>query len=102
MEELEPITPGEILLEEFLRPLGMSQSQLAKDLLVPPARINDIIHARRGITADIALRLSAYFGTTPEFWMNLQSRYDLKIAWRDQGPTIQTTIKRKNPQEARA
>ena len=77
---LSPIPPGEILLEEFMRPLGVSQNKLARDLDVPVARINDIIHAKRGISADTALRLAAYFETSAEFWLNLQTRYDLKIA----------------------
>jgi antitoxin HigA-1 len=78
--KLQPVPPGEILFEEFMRPLEISQNQLARDLEVIVGRIIDIIQARRGISADTALRLSAYFGTTPEFWMNLQTRYDLKVA----------------------
>jgi antitoxin HigA-1 len=74
----DPIPPGEILLEELMHPLGISQNQLARDLDVPVTRIGDIIHARRGITTDTALRLSIYFGTTPEFWVNLQSQYNLR------------------------
>ena len=85
VRKLDPIPPGEILLEEFMRPLGISQNKLARDLDVPVARINDIIHARRGISADTALRLSVYFQTTAEFWLNLQSRYDLKVATRTRG-----------------
>lgn len=77
-DKLSPIHPGEILLEEFLVPLAMSQYRLAKDLAVPPRRVNEIVHGLRGISADTALRLSRYFGTTAEFWMNLQSRYDLE------------------------
>ena len=72
--------PGEILLEEFLKPMTISQSRLATELRVPCHRINEIVHGRRGITADTALRLSKFFGTTPDFWMNLQQSYDLAAA----------------------
>jgi len=75
---LEPIHPGEILLEDFLGPMGLSQYRLAKGLNVPPRRINEIVHGKRGITADTALRLARFFGTTDRFWMNLQNRYDLE------------------------
>ncbi len=90
---LEPITPGEILLEEFMKPLGISQNKLARDIDVAVARINDIVHGRRAITPDTALRLAYYFGMSPEFWINLQSRFDLKIAKRDFGPTIEKRIR---------
>lgn len=76
---IPPIHPGEVLLEEFLKPLGISQYRLAKDISVPPRRINEIVHGKRTITADTALRLSHYFGTSERFWMNLQTRYDLEI-----------------------
>jgi addiction module HigA family antidote len=79
-KKLEPIPPGEILLEEFMRPHGISQNRLARDIDVNPARINDIVHGRSAITAAIALRLGKYFGTTPELWLNLQSDYDLRRA----------------------
>jgi len=72
--------PGEILFEEFLKPMGISQSKLAIELRVPCHRVNEIIHGRRGITADTALRLAKFFGTTPDFWMNLQKSYDLVAA----------------------
>lgn len=75
----EPIHPGEILLEEFLRPLELSQYRLAKDVSVSPRRINEIVHGQRGITADTALRLARYFGTSDLFWMNLQTQYDLEV-----------------------
>jgi len=75
-----PIHPGEILLEEFLRPLDLSQNRLGQDLGVPPQRVGDIVRGRRGITADTALRLACYFGTTPQFWLNLQSRFELDTA----------------------
>ncbi|MCK5117077.1 MAG: HigA family addiction module antidote protein, partial [Candidatus Aegiribacteria sp.] len=78
--KLSPITPGEILLEEFLKPMGISQSQLAKDISVPANRISQVIHGKREITADTALRLGKYFGIEPEFWLNLQVRYNMKIA----------------------
>lgn len=74
------ITPGEILLEEFLKPMNISQNRLAIEILVPPARINAIIKGNRAITADTALRLGKFFGTGPEFWLNLQSNYDLSLA----------------------
>ena len=75
---LQPIHPGEVLLEEFLVPLGISQYRLAKDISVPPRRINEIVHGKRAITADTALRLAKFFGTTDRFWLNLQVRYDLE------------------------
>ena len=74
-----PIHPGEILLEEFLEPMGLSQYRVAKDISVPARRINEIVHGKRGITADTALRLSRYFGTSERFWMNLQIRHDLEV-----------------------
>ena len=77
--KLAPIHPGEILLEEFLEPLGISQYRLAKDISVPPRRINEIVHGIRAITADTALRLARYFGTSERFWLNLQIRYDLEV-----------------------
>lgn len=77
--KLAPIHPGEVLNEEFLVPLGISQYRLAKDISVPPRRVNEIVLGKRGITADTALRLSRYFGTTDRFWLNLQARYDLEI-----------------------
>ncbi len=92
-ERLDPIPPGEILLEEFMKPLGVSQNKLARDIDVPVARINDIIHARRGISADSAVRLGAYFKTSAEFWSNLQSRYDLKKAKAALGPALAMTIR---------
>jgi len=76
---ITPIHPGEILLTEFLEPMGISQYRLAKDVSVPARRINEIVHGKRAITADTALRLSRYFGMTESFWMNLQTRYDLEV-----------------------
>jgi antitoxin HigA-1 len=74
-----PVHPGEILNEEFLEPMGLSQYRLAKELSVPPRRINEIVHGKRAISADTALRLARYFGTSDEFWMNLQVHYDLEV-----------------------
>ena len=76
--KLAPIHPGEILLEDFLEPMGISQYRLAQDISVPPRRINEIVHGSRRISADTALRLARYFGTTERFWLNLQSRFDLE------------------------
>ena len=78
-KKMAPVHPGEILQEEFLRPMGISQYRLAVDTSVPPRRINEIVHGKRAITADTSLRLSRYFGTSERFWMNLQTRYDLEI-----------------------
>ena len=79
MKMLAPIHPGEILLEEFLEPMGISQYRLSKDISVSPRRINEIVHGKRAVSANTALRLAKYFGTSPQFWLNLQSRYDLEI-----------------------
>ena len=78
-KKLPPIHPGEILLEEFLRPKGISQYRLAKSIGVPPRRINEIVHGNRRITADTGLRLSRFFGTSERFWLNLQTSYDLEV-----------------------
>jgi antitoxin HigA-1 len=78
--KLSPVHTGEILFEEFMRPLGISQNRLARDLHVPPYRINQIVHGKRRLTADTALRLSRYFGTSARFWMGLQADYDLDVA----------------------
>src|SRR5437660_7635449 len=77
--KVSPIHPGEILLEEFLSPLGLSQYWLAKETSVPPRRINEIVRGSRSISADTALRLARYFGTSERFWLNLQARYDLEV-----------------------
>ena len=79
-KKLRPVHPGEMLREEFMKPLGLTMNKLAMDLRVPVTRIGDILHARRGITADTALRLARYFRNTPEFWMNLQTWYELESA----------------------
>ena len=90
---LPPIPPGEILLEEFMRPLGMSINALARDIHVPPNRVSGIVNGTRGITADTALRLSKCFGTTAELWLGLQADYDLRIAMRDVWPKIEPNIR---------
>jgi len=76
---LAPVHPGEVLLEEFLEPMGISQYRLAKDISVSPRRINEIVHGKRAVTADTALRLSRYFGTSDRFWLNLQASFDLDV-----------------------
>ena len=78
-KKLPPIHPGEILMEEFLKPMNISQYRLAKDISVSPRRINEIVHGIRAITSDTALRLSRYFGLSERFWINLQTRYDLEV-----------------------
>ena len=77
--KLAPVHPGEILFAEFLEPLAISQYRLARDISVPPRRINEIVHGTRAVTADTALRLGRYFGTSAQFWLNLQTRYDLDV-----------------------
>jgi antitoxin HigA-1 len=93
---MRPIHPGEILREEFLVPLGMSAHALALELKVPAPRIYAIINEHRAITPDTALRLGHYFGTTPEFWLNLQTAYDLKVAQRELGPRIDKEVRSRN------
>jgi antitoxin HigA-1 len=88
-----PVTPGEMLKEEFLAEYGLSQSRLAKALGISPNRIAEIVNNRRRITGDTALRLSLYFGNSPEFWLNLQSHYDLKVALRNLKPEDAKRIK---------
>jgi addiction module HigA family antidote len=78
-KKIQPIHPGEILLEEFLKPLNISQYRLAKDISVPARRINEIIHGKRSVSADTALRLSRYFRLSERFWLNLQARYDIEV-----------------------
>ncbi len=92
-KKLEPITPGEILLEEFMEPMGITQAKLARDINVPPNRISQIIHGKREITPDTALRLGKYFGIEPEFWLNLQMRYNLKMAKRMVGQKIKKEVR---------
>jgi addiction module HigA family antidote len=91
-KKLNPIHPGEILHEEFLSPMEISQYRLAKDIHVPPRRINEIVHGKRAITADTALRLARYFGTSAEFWTNLQSAYELDVARQEIGGKLEKEI----------
>ena len=90
---LAPIHPGEILFEEFLKPLGISQYKLAKDINVPARRINEIVHGNRSISADTALRLSRYFNLSERFWLNLQARYDLEVEKDKLHDRIETEVK---------
>lgn len=90
--KLPGVHPGEVLLEEFLEPLGLSQYRLAKDISVPPRRINEIVHGKRAVTADTALRLARYFGTTPRFWLNLQAQYDLDIEFDRLGDRLDKEV----------
>ncbi|HXW30662.1 MAG TPA: HigA family addiction module antitoxin [Xanthobacteraceae bacterium] len=92
-KRLDPIPPGEILLEEFMRPHRISQNRLARDIDVNPARVNDIVHGRSAITASIALRLGKYFGTTPELWLNLQTGYDLRRARAKEWPKVEPRVR---------
>ena len=98
VKRLEPISPGEILAEEFMAPHGVSQNRLARDVDVNPARINDIVHGRSAITAAIALRLAKYFGTTPELWLNLQSDYDLRRTRMTDWPKIEPRVRVLSPE----
>jgi addiction module HigA family antidote len=93
MEKIAPVHPGEILKEEFLAPLAISQNRLAISISVPPRRINEIVLGKRGITADTALRLGRYFGTTPEFWLNLQNSYELENAKEKLGSRLEQEVK---------
>jgi addiction module HigA family antidote len=92
-KRLAPVHPGEILLEEFLVPMSISQYRLAKDILVPPRRINEIVHGTRAISADTALRLARYFGTSERFWLNLQAQYDLDVESDRIGKRIEKEIR---------
>jgi addiction module HigA family antidote len=89
MATIAPIHPGEVLLEDFLEPLGVTQHRLATSIGVPPRRINEIVHGKRRITADTALRLSRFFGTTDRFWLNLQTRFDLEVEKDHLGSTLE-------------
>jgi antitoxin HigA-1 len=91
-EKLKPVHPGEVLLEEFLKPMGLSQNRLALDIRVPARRINELVHGRRRVTADTALRLAKYFNTSPQFWLGLQMDYDLDIAEDTLGDQIERVI----------
>ena len=94
MEEriMHPIHPGEVLMKDFLEPMGITQYRLAKDISVPARRINEIVHTKRAITADTALRLSRYFGTSERFWMNLQTRYDMETQKDKLGDRLQKEV----------
>ncbi len=91
-KKLAPVSPGEILNEEFLKPMGLSQNRLARDLGVPPRRINEIVHGKRRITADTALRLAKYFKMSPEFWLGLQMDYELDLATERVGDRIEHEV----------
>jgi addiction module HigA family antidote len=94
VRKLAPIHPGEILLEEFLEPMEISQYRLAKDISVPARRINEIVHGKRSISADTTLRLSKFFGTTERFWLNLQTRYDLEVEKDRLGSRLDAEVQR--------
>lgn len=87
-QPIDPIHPGEVLLEDFLLPLGVTQHHVAVSIGVPPRRINEIVHGKRRITADTSLRLARYFGTSDRFWLNLQSRFDLEAERNEIGPLL--------------
>jgi len=91
-DKLDPVHPGEVLLEEFLKPLGLSQNRLALDIGVHPRRINEIVLKKRSITANTALRLARYFGTTPEFWLGLQNQYDLDVEQDRYGKILEQEV----------
>jgi addiction module HigA family antidote len=90
---LAPIPPGEVLSEEFLKPLGISQNALARAVEIPPARVNDLVHGRRAITADTAVRLAVFFGTSIDFWINLQAHYDARVARHELQPRLSRRIR---------
>ncbi len=92
-EKLNPVHPGEVLLEEFLKPMGLSQNRLSLEIGVHPRRINEIVLGKRRITADTALRLARYFGTSPQFWMGLQSDYDLDVAADALGNKLEVEVR---------
>lgn len=91
-KKLPPVHPGEVLLEEFLEPMGLSQYRLAKDISVSPRRINEIVHGDRAVTADTALRLGRYFGISERFWLNLQTAYDLDLERDRLGDRLETEV----------
>jgi len=91
---LQPIHPGEILLEDFMKPMGVSINRLARGIVVPPGRISAIVNGKRAITADTALRLGKYFGVSPEVWMGLQADYDLRMAQRTIGAEVDRRVQR--------
>ncbi len=91
--KLAPVHPGEVLLEEFLRPLGLTQYRLAKEISVPARRINEVVRGHRAVTADTALRLARYFGTSERFWLNLQARYDLEVEKDRLGKRLENEVR---------
>lgn len=91
--KLSPVHPGEVLLEEFLKPMGLSQNRLALDIGVPSRRINEIVLGKRGVSADTALRLARYFGTSPQFWLGLQADYDLDVAEETLGERLDREVR---------
>ena len=93
VNKLPPVHPGEVLLEEFMKPLGLTQYRVAKDISVHPRRINEIVHGNRSVTADTALRLSRYFGNSERFWMNLQAGYDLEVEKDRLGERLSDEVK---------
>jgi addiction module HigA family antidote len=97
MEQLDPIPPGEILAEEFMKPLGVSQNRLSRDIDIPVSRVSDIVRGERAITADTALRLAEYFGTSAEMWLRLQADYDLRVARATKWPDIRPRIRALKP-----
>jgi addiction module HigA family antidote len=92
-EILHPVHPGEVLLEEFLKPMGLSQNRLAIDIGVPSRRINEIVLHKRGVSADTALRLARFFGTSPQFWLGLQADYDLDVAADELGDRLEREVR---------
>lgn len=93
-KKLNPIHPGEVLMEEFLKPMGISQNRLALNIGVPPRRINEIVLGKRRITADTALRLAKFFGTSAEFWLGLQSQYDLDVTVEELGKRLDIEVRK--------
>jgi antitoxin HigA-1 len=91
--QLPPVHPGEILREDLMKPLGLSTNRLARDLSVPATRISEILNGRRGISTDTALRLARYFGSTPQFWLNLQAAYDLNVAMSSSAAKITRDVR---------
>ncbi len=91
-EKMAPVHPGEILKEDFLMPMGISQYRLSKDISVPPRRINEIVHGKRAVSANTALRLSKYFGTSERFWLNIQAKYDLEVEKDKLGDRLENEV----------
>ena len=97
---LPPVHPGEVLAEDFMKPLGLTQYRVAKDIGVPALRISQIVRGRRSVTADTALRLARYFGTSPDVWLRLQAEYDLEVTQRQTGKRIEREVKVRQPATA--